>query len=100
LTIHDLETVLNVLWDARAKWKDIGRGIGVDAGTLDAMTGTDVNQCLRETLSHWLRGVYKPGEQNSKQRTWSTLVDALRSRIVGQEAMAERLEKEKCPQGT
>ena len=93
LTIDDLNAVITALWDARAKWKDIGSCIGVDAGTLATMKGSD-NVCLRDTLSHWLRGVYRPGEQNSKPRTWHTLIEALRTKIVNEAAMANKLERE------
>ena len=102
LTIDDLDAVITALWDARAKWKDIGRCIGVDAGTLDTMKGAD-SDCLRDTLTHWLRGVYKPDDPKSKRRIWHTLIEALRARAVNEEAMADKLEKEKCPdtiQGT
>ena len=96
MTIDDLNAVIGALWKARAKWRDIGRCIGVDAGTLDTMKGSD-NDCLCEILTHWLRGVYKPDEQNSKPRTWRTLIEALRVRAVDGEAMAKKLEEEKYP---
>jgi hypothetical protein len=96
LTIDNLDAVIEALWGARARWNDIGRKIGVDAGTLATMRGTD-SESLREILSHWLRGVYKPGEQNSTPRTWRTLIEALRARAVNEEAMANKLEREKYP---
>jgi hypothetical protein len=71
--------------------------IGVDDATLDAISGgRDPGNNLSDVLSHWLRGVYKPDEQNSTPRTWGTLVGALRSEVVGEEAMADKLDKEKC----
>lgn len=102
MTIADLNAVVQALWDDRAKWKNIGRCIGVDEGTLDAMKGSD-SDCLRDMLRHWLIGVYKPGEPNSEPRTWHTLIEALRARKVNEEAMANKLEEEKYPdisQGT
>ena len=84
------------LWDARAKWRDIGRCIGVDEGTLDTMKGED-DDCFDEMLKYWLSGVYKPGEKNSKPRTWRTLIEALQNKVVNKEAMADELEKEKYP---
>ena len=54
-------------------------------------------------LKNWLRGVYKPGEKNSKPRIWRTLIEALRDKVTNEEAMADKLEKEKYPdtnQGT
>ena len=102
MTIDDLDAAVESVWKIRAKWKDIGRCIGVDEGTLNTMKGSD-NDCLRDMLTHWLRGVYKPGEPNSEPRTWHTLIEALRAREVNEEAMANKLEEEKYPdisQGT
>ena len=96
MTINDLDGVLDALWGARARWNDIGRKIGVDAGTLATMRGSD-DDCIRETLTHWLRGVYKPDEQNSKPRTWHTLIEALRAKTVNFAAMANDLERDKYP---
>ena len=96
MTIDDLNAVIDALWKARAKWKNIGICIGVDAGTLDTMKGSD-DDCLRETLSHWLKGVYDPDEPNSKPRTWYTLIEALRTKTVNEAAMADKLEEEKYP---
>ena len=102
LKITDLNDVKSALWDARAKWRNIGSCIGIDEGTLDTMKGKD-DDCFCELLKNWLRGVYKPGQKNSKPRTWHTLIEALRDKTVMAEAMANELEKEKYPdtnQGT
>ena len=102
LKITDLMDAKNALFNARAKWRNIGSCIGVDEGTLDTMKGDD-SDCLSDVLSHWLRGVYNPKEKNSKPRTWRTLIEALRDKVVNEEAMASKLEKEKYPdtnQGT
>ena len=97
LKIADLMDAKSALWDARAKWRDIGRWIGVDEGTLDIMKGKDDGENLSDVLSHWLRGVHNPKEKKSKPRTWCTLIEALRNRVVNEEAMANKLEKEKYP---
>jgi hypothetical protein len=97
LSLSDLDAVIDALWDARAKWNDIGRRIGVDVGTLDTMKSLNADVALREMLSHWLRGVYKPDGQNSKPRTWHTLIEVLRVKAVNEEAMADRLVNEKYP---
>ena len=94
MKIADLKDVKSALWDARAKWKNIGSCIGVDDGTLDTIKGKD-DDCFGEMLKNWLRGIYKPGVKNSKPRTWHTLIEALRDKIVNEEAMADKLEKEK-----
>ena len=87
----------NALWDARSKWRNIGRWIGVDEGTLDTIKGKDDGENLSDVLSRWLRGMHNPKEKNSKPRTWCTLIEALRNRVVSEEAMANKLEKEKYP---
>ena len=92
--IDDLKDVKDALWDARAKWRDIGSCIGVDEGTLDTIKGKD-SDCLNGMLSHWLRGVYKPQEKNSEPRTWRTLIKALRHKTVNEEAMAKKIERER-----
>ena len=94
MKIDDLKDVISALWDARAKWRNIGSCIGVDEGTLDTMKGKD-GDCLNGILSHWLRGVHNPKQKNSKPRTWRTLIEALREKVVNEEAMASKLEKEK-----
>ena len=96
MKITDLKAVEHALWDARAKWRIIGRCIGVDEGTLDTIKGKD-DDCLGEMLKNWLRSVYKPDEKNSKPRTWRTLIEALQDKIVNEEAMADKLKKEKYP---
>ena len=100
LEIADLKDTKSALWAARTKWRDIGSGIGVDEATLDTMKGKDPGESLSGVLSHWLRGVYDPKKKNSKPRTWRTLVEALQDDIVGEEAMAKKIEKEKCSPNT
>ena len=99
MKIADLNDVKRALWDARAKWRNIGSCIGVDEGTLDTMKGKD-DDCLNDVLSHWLRGVYNPKEKNSKPRTWHTLIEALRDKVVNEEAMANKLKDPDTNPGT
>ena len=87
--------VKSTLWDARAKWRNIGSCIGVDEGTLDTMKGKDPGKSLSDVMSHWLRGVYNPKEKNSKPRTWHTLIETLRDKTVNEEAIADKVEREK-----
>ena len=85
--------VKSTLWDARAKWRNIGSCIGVDEGTLDTMKGKDPGKSLSDVMSHWLKGVYNPKEKNSKPRTWHTLIIALQDEIVHETAMANELKE-------
>ena len=68
----------------------------MDEGTLDTMKGKD-GDYFHEMLKRWLRGVYKPGEKNSKPRTWHTLIEALRDKKVNEKAMANKIEKQMYP---
>ena len=95
MKIDDLNNVKHDLWDARAKWRNIGSCI--DEATLDTMKEKDPGESLRDVLSHWLRGVYNPKEKNSKPRTWHTLINALRNKTVNEEVMANELKKKQCP---
>ena len=97
MKIYDLKDVKSALWGARAKWRNLGSCIGVDEVTLDTLKGKDPGESLNDVLSHWLRGVYNPKEKNSKPRTWRTLIEALRDKVVNEEAMADKLKKEKYP---
>ena len=67
----------------------------MDEGTLNTMKGKDPGESLSDLLSHWLKGVHNPKEKSSKPRTRHTLIEALRDKIVNEEAMADKLEREK-----
>ena len=74
LTINDLQVVKNDLWEARARWKDVGLELSMRQSTLDSIAITqrdDPGNCLREMLAEWLRGAGDP------PRTWNTIVAAL-----------------------
>jgi hypothetical protein len=73
----------------------------VDEPTLITIKGgRDPGNNLTDVLSHWLRGVYDSEVENSKQRTWGTLVAALQSEVVGEGAMAAKLKEKFIDQGT
>ena len=74
------------MWDHRARWRFLGTELGIDEGTLDAisMDGRDVGDCLRMTLNLWLR--------NTEPRpTRSALREALNSERVSGKANDEAL---------
>lgn len=75
-----------------AKWYDIGMQLRVSVDTLDAIKKqylNDSSDCLRETLKTWLKSYPLP-------TTWSTIVDALRSSIVGEGRLADSLKHKYC----
>ncbi len=81
----DLVDVLTELLDVCADWENIGLGLRLKSGTLDAMKGPyKPKDCLRDMLKEWLN--------TSPDPSWQSLIQALRSPIVGQESLARRLE--------
>ena len=79
--------MLDKVWDARAKWYEIGLGIKIRSTDLDAIRKKhrdDPDVCYRELLSTWLK-------QASPIPTWALLTDALKSRQVGFEQLSEKL---------
>ena len=88
LTENDLASILDKVWDGRAKWYNIGLQLGLTAGTLDAIQKTnynDTDSCFRETLKKWLRST----ELNP---SWCGLAKALRAPSVGREDLAKHLD--------
>ena len=91
LTEKDLLNVMEELADVRAKWYNIGLGLGVSVGTLDGIHAehSNTSDCLRETLKKWLNS-YPP------HPTWSKVVEALRTKIVDKTRLATDLECKYC----
>ena len=74
-----------------AKWYNLGLQLNVRTGTLEKIRTQfpDPNDQLREMLMVWLN--------TSNNPTWKTLIDGLRSRIVGASQLAGDLETKCCP---
>ena len=74
------------MWDARAKWYNIGVELQVDPGTLDAIKGNneDIDGRFTATLNTWLKMV-KP------KPTLAALAEALQSPTVGFGHLAEEI---------
>ena len=91
LTVDDLPVVREALNKVRAKWYDVGMQLGVSVGTLDAIKKqySDPSDCLRETLTTWLQTCVPPP-------TWTNIVGALRSSVVGEARLAADLEQKYC----
>ena len=94
LTVDDLKKVLNSLWEARAKWIDIGIQLDMKVRSLEAIKRdhNEVGSCLRVMLTDWLNQVDPPP-------TWEALLDSLKSPTVGCAQLADSIEKTYCKKG-
>ena len=89
--MDDLVCVMEEILDVSADWYDLGLQLKVRTGTLDGIR-TEFNvpkHQLREMLKAWLNTGDNP--------SWKTLIDALRSRMVGASQLAAALETKYCP---
>ena len=90
MTIDDMRTVLNAVWNARQRWFDIGLELDLSVSDLNAIKTSNDNiiyKCINNMLIVWLR-------RSNPPPTWSALVGALRSPVVGCEELAKRVERE------
>ncbi len=89
----DLQLVYEALFEVRAKWRPIGLKLDLTPGTLDAIEQAKANPSdrLEAVLLHWLRVTVGA--------TWKQLIDALRSALVGEIQLAEKLELKYCSPG-
>ena len=94
LTVDDLKAVRTSLWDACAKWKDIGIELDMKIPRLEAIESNhhDVGSCLTAMLTDWLK-------QTTPQPTWEALVDALKSPVVGCAHLADTIQRKYCNKG-
>ena len=90
LTLDDLVCVMEEILDVSADWYDLGLQLKVSIGTLKSIRAEfcSPKHQLCETLNAWLTTGDNP--------SWKTLIDALRSRMVGASQLAATLEKY-CP---
>ena len=91
LSEKDLLNVMEELADVRAKWYNIGLGLGLSVGTLDGIKAdhSNISDCLREALKTWLKTHLPPP-------TWSKVVEALRTKTVDEARLAAHLEQKYC----
>ena len=87
LITDDLGDVLESVWEARAKWYNIGLKLGVSVGTLDSINkaaNQNPDNCLTAVIKDWLKnGKPKP--------SWAAVAKALKSPMVGYGHLAEQL---------
>ena len=90
LTSDDLGCVLEGVLDAAAQWYNLGLKLKVRTTTLDSIQEdfTATQHRLREMLKAWLTTGDNP--------SWKTLIDALRSPVVGASQLAAALVTKYC----
>ena len=93
LSVHDLADVVDAVHTAMHKWRAIGLQLRVPEDTLEGIQvqHTKPADCLREMLQQWLVHLWTPP-------TWSSLVQALSSGVVGEMGLAEVIRMRYCHQ--
>ena len=83
-----LGALLNQLHTVRASWYNIGLQLGIPYSTLDCFKQMyfDPSDLMCEMLKHWLRTAVKP------RPSWEAVVTALRSSLVNENYLADKLE--------
>ena len=80
------------LYGVRTRWYNLGLKLGLKADTLDAIKSKcsgDPNECFQEMLKDFLK-------KTTPSPSWRSLADALRSPIVDQPQLAEKVEQTHC----
>lgn len=87
LSLDSLGEILEELYDVNSKWYNVGLRLKLKASALDKIKSysSDSVECLREMLKEWLI--------SCEDCTWQVLIGSLRSRSVGEYALAKRLEE-------
>ena len=77
--MEDLGEVRGALFEARAKWHDIGIELKLSVGTLNAIREDfpQAADCLKEMCINWLKCI-------DPRPSWAALVKALESPPVGE----------------
>ena len=77
LGIENRNEIIHLAWDYRARWRFIGRELGIDEGTLEAIAVDEitVDECLSRVITTWLKKI-------NPKPTWSAILAALKSECV------------------
>ena len=90
--MDDLGTLVDELHDARTRWYYVGLKLKVPVDVLDAIESESDDQAER-----FLRVLKAALKRVEPLLTWRAVVEALRSRTVGMELLAETIEAKYCP---
>lgn len=83
---EDLSRIVHLLYEIRHRWYDLGLELEFNDNKLDEIKEKNKDNssaCLMEMLTVWLSSIDQPP-------TREALADALRTRAINQEALAER----------
>ena len=89
--INDL---MNKIATAITKWQEVGYALGIETGSMEHIkeeTRTHSNIILssfRAVFNYWLR------HAGQKQCTWNTVLNALKTKQVGEEKLADKIRGE------
>ena len=78
---------MEVVWEARSKWYNIGLKLGISPGTLDAIenqANQNLDKCFTTMIKDWLNN-------GKTQPTWAAITHALKSPMVGYSDLANKL---------
>ena len=97
IDITKLQNVLEALHRhhfRNTKWFPLGLNLGLLAPTLEEIEQNNNDKagpCLRECLSKWLTKADNVAERGGA--TWETLIEALKSAVVQENAVADSISK-------
>ena len=92
LTMEDLKTLMNELFEVRDKWYHLGVQLSMRTSDLKAIRTqyhNDPDDCLLEMLSQWLSITTPPP-------TWQIVVDVLCSTAISRPLVAQAISKKHC----
>lgn len=92
LCTGDLKVVLERVYDARRKWKEIGIALYIDIDDLEVirLNSRDANSWFMDMLAQWLRRV-------QPLPSWDAMIKALKAPYVGYPHLAEKIEQTVYP---
>ena len=88
----DFNKIYETLFEARAKWYNLGLALGLDTGTLDSIKHNNKDECeacLREALKQ---------QKHTTKLTWTEIIKALRSPTVEENIKADKLQRKYAPE--
>ena len=86
----ELSDLMNeVAAEIPGKWRDVGLQLGLDQGVLErvaTISPGDTNLCYSNVFTRW-----KSQNSTTHPYTWSTIVQALKTRAVGESRLANEI---------